>query len=214
VGGDGWAYDIGFGGLDHVLATGRDVNVLVLDTQVYSNTGGQASKATPRGAVAKFAAGGKQVPRKDLGLFAAGYGNVYVAQIAIGGDNAQTVKALAEAEAWAGPSLIIAYSTCIEHGIDMSTSMSHQTEAVKSGFWPLWRYDPRRAVDGRHPMQLDSKAPTVALKDFQAKEARFAMLARSKPEAFAELQRLAQADAEERRHLYEQLAGVEREVPT
>ena len=214
VGGDGWAYDIGFGGLDHVLATGRDVNILVLDTQVYSNTGGQASKATPRGAVAKFAAGGKQVGRKDLGLFAAAYGNVYVAQIAVGADNAQTVKAMAEAEAWDGPSLIIAYSTCIEHGIDMSTSMSHQVEAVKSGFWPLWRYDPRLAVDGQRPMQLDSKAPTLALKDFQAKEARFAMLARSRPEAFAELQRLAQADAEERRHLYEQLAGVEREVPT
>jgi pyruvate-ferredoxin/flavodoxin oxidoreductase len=214
VGGDGWAYDIGFAGLDHVLASGRDVNVLVLDTQVYSNTGGQASKATPRGAVAKFAAGGKQVGRKDLGLFAAGYGNVYVAQIAMGADNAQTVKALAEAESWHGPSLIIAYSTCIEHGIDMSTSMSHQVEAVKSGFWPLWRYDPRLAVEGARPMQLDSKAPTIALKEFQAKEARFAMLARSQPEAYAELQRLAQADAEERRHLYEQLAGVEREVPT
>jgi pyruvate-ferredoxin/flavodoxin oxidoreductase len=154
------------------------------------------------------------VGRKDLGVFAAGYGNVYVAQIALGADNAQTVKAMAEAEAWNGPSLIIAYSTCIEHGIDMSTSMSHQADAVKSGFWPLWRYDPRLAVDGQHPMQLDSKAPTLALKDFQAKEARFAMLARSKPAAFAELQRLAQADAEERRHLYEQLAGVEREVPT
>jgi pyruvate-ferredoxin/flavodoxin oxidoreductase len=213
VGGDGWAYDIGFGGLDHVLATGRDVNILVLDTQVYSNTGGQASKATPRGAVAKFAAAGKQVGRKDLGLFASGYGNVYVAQVAIGADNAQTVKAMAEAEAWDGPSLIIAYSTCIEHGIDMSTSMTHQSEAVKSGFWPLWRYDPRLAVEQEHPMQLDSKAPTSAVKDFQAKEARFAMLARSRPEEFAELQRLAQADAEERRHLYEQLAGVERQAP-
>ncbi len=213
VGGDGWAYDIGFGGLDHVLASGRDVNVLVLDTQVYSNTGGQASKATPRGAVAKFAAAGKQIGRKDLGLFAAGYGNVYVAQIALGADNAQTVKALAEAEAWDGPSLIVAYSTCIEHGIDMSTSMTHQAEAVKSGFWPLWRYDPRLAVEGQHPMQLDSRAPTLPVKEFQAKEARFAMLARSRPDEFRELQRLAQADAEERRHLYEQLAGVERHVP-
>jgi len=213
VGGDGWAYDIGFGGLDHVLASGRDVNVLVLDTQVYSNTGGQASKATPRGAVAKFAAAGKQIGRKDLGLFASQYGNVYVAQIALGADNAQTVKALAEAESWPGPSLIVAYSTCIEHGIDMSTSMTHQGEAVRSGFWPLWRYDPRRAEVDEHPLQLDSKAPTLPLKEFQAKEARFAMLARSRPEEFAELQRLAQADAQERWRLYEQLAGVERHVP-
>jgi pyruvate-ferredoxin/flavodoxin oxidoreductase len=213
VGGDGWAYDIGFGGLDHVLASGRDVNVLVLDTQVYSNTGGQASKATPRGAVAKFAAAGKPTGRKDLGLFAAGYGNVYVAQVALGADNAQTVKAFAEAEAWPGPSLIIAYSTCIAHGIDMSTSMSHQTEAVRSGFWPLWRYDPRLANDGRHPMQLDSKAATMPLSSFQSKEARFAMLARSRPKEYAELQRLAQSDADERRRLYEQWSGIERDPP-
>ena len=213
VGGDGWAYDIGFGGLDHVLASGRDVNVLVLDTQVYSNTGGQASKATPRGAVAKFAAAGKPTGRKDLGLFAAGYGNVYVAQVALGADNAQTVKAFAEAEAWPGPSLIIAYSTCIAHGIDMSTSMSHQTEAVRSGFWPLWRYDPRLANDGRHPMQLDSKAATMPLSSFQSKEARFAMLARSRPKEYVELQRLAQSDADERRRLYEQWSGIERDPP-
>ena len=214
VGGDGWAYDIGFGGLDHVLASGRDVNMLVLDTQVYSNTGGQASKATPRGAVAKFAAAGKPIGRKDLGLFAAGYGNVYVAQVALGADNAQTVKAFAEAESWPGPSLIIAYSTCIAHGIDMSTSMSHQAEAVKSGFWPLWRYDPRHAAaEGRHPMQLDSKAATMPLSVFQSKEARFAMLARSRPQEYAGLQRLAQSDADERRRLYEQLSGIEREVP-
>ena len=213
VGGDGWAYDIGFGGLDHVLATGRDVNVLVLDTQVYSNTGGQASKATPRGAVAKFAAGGKQIGRKDLGLFAAGYGNVYVGQVAVGADNAHTVKVFAEAESWAGPSLIIAYSTCIAHGIDMSTSMSHQSEAVKSGFWPLWRYDPRLAVDGEQPMHLDSKAATIPLEQFQAKEARFAMLERARPAAYAELHELAEEDAKERRHLYEQMAGVERRAP-
>ena len=213
VGGDGWAYDIGFGGLDHVLATGRDVNALVLDTQVYSNTGGQASKATPRGAVAKFAAAGKPVGRKDLGMIAAAYGNVYVAQVALGADNAQTIKALAEAEAWRGPSLIIAYSTCIAHGIDMSTSMSHQADAVKSGFWPLYRYDPRDIVDGRHPLRLDSKAPTIPVKAFQTKEARFAMLARSRPEEHAELQKLAQADAEERWRLYQQLAGVERHAP-
>jgi pyruvate-ferredoxin/flavodoxin oxidoreductase len=213
IGGDGWAYDIGFGGLDHVLATGRDVNILVLDTQVYSNTGGQASKATPRGAVAKFAAGGKQVARKDLGMLAAGYGNVYVAQIALGADNAQTVKALAEAESWHGPSLIIAYSTCIEHGIDMSTSMTHQKEAAQSGFWPLYRYDPRKAVEGDTPFQLDSSAPTIPVKDFQAKEARFAMLGRSRPAEFEALQALAQSDAEERRRFYEQLAGVERHAP-
>jgi pyruvate-ferredoxin/flavodoxin oxidoreductase len=213
VGGDGWAYDIGFGGLDHVLASGRDVNVLVLDTQVYSNTGGQASKATPRGAVAKFAAAGKQIGRKDLGLFAAGYGNVYVAQIAMGADNAQTVKAFAEAESWPGPSLIIAYSTCIAHGIDMSTSMSHQAEAVRSGFWPLWRYDPRRAGGGDHPMRLDSKAATMPVSAFQSKEARFAMLARTRPREHAGLQRLAQSDADERRRLYEQLSGVERDRP-
>jgi pyruvate-ferredoxin/flavodoxin oxidoreductase len=213
VGGDGWAYDIGFGGLDHVLASGRDVNVLVLDTQVYSNTGGQASKATPRGAVAKFAAAGKRSGRKDLGLFAAGYGNVYVAQVAVGADNAQTVKALAEAESWRGPSLVIAYSTCIVHGIDMSTSMTHQAGAVKSGFWPLWRYDPRLAVDGQRPMRLDSRAPTVPLGTFQATEARFAMLSRARPEAYEELRALAQADADERWHLYEQLAGVERHAP-
>jgi pyruvate-ferredoxin/flavodoxin oxidoreductase len=213
VGGDGWAYDIGFGGLDHVLASGRNVNVLVLDTQVYSNTGGQASKATPRGAVAKFAAAGKPIGRKDLGMIAAAYGNVYVAQVALGADNAQTVKALAEAESWGGPSLVIAYSTCIEHGIDMSTSMSHQAEAVKSGFWPLWRYDPRTAEAGGRPMQLDSRTPTLALKEFQSKEARFAMLARTRPEDARELLRLSEADAAERRHLYEQLAGVERHAP-
>jgi pyruvate-ferredoxin/flavodoxin oxidoreductase len=213
VGGDGWAYDIGFGGVDHVLASGRDVNLLILDTQVYSNTGGQASKATPRGAVAKFAAGGKPVGRKDLGMIAAAYGNVYVAQVALGADNAQTIKALAEAESWHGPSVIIAYSTCIEHGIDMSTSMSHQGEAVKSAFWLLYRYDPRKAIDGEHPLQLDSGAPSLKVRDFQAKEARFAMLARSRPQEFEEFQQLAQADAEERWRYYEQLAGVERHAP-
>jgi pyruvate-ferredoxin/flavodoxin oxidoreductase len=163
--------------------------------------------------VAKFAAGGKAVARKDLGMIAAAYGNVYVAQIAIGADNAQTIKAFAEAESWHGPSLIIAYSTCIEHGIDMSTSLTHQAEIVKSAFWPLYRYDPRKAIDGEQALQLDSKAPTLKLKDFQAKEARFAMLARSRPEEFAELQELAQADAEERWRFYEQLAGVQRHVP-
>ena len=164
VGGDGWAYDIGFGGLDHVLASGADVNVLVLDTEVYSNTGGQASKSTPRGAVAKFAAAGKQTRKKDLGQIASAYGNVYVAQIAIGADNAQTVKALAEADAWDGPSLVIAYSHCIAHGIEMRMGMEHQKLAVDSGYWPLWRYDPRHAGVGERPFQLDSKAPRLPLR--------------------------------------------------
>jgi pyruvate-ferredoxin/flavodoxin oxidoreductase len=210
VGGDGWAYDIGFGGLDHVLASGRDVNVLVLDTEVYSNTGGQASKATPRGAVAKFAAAGKDVGKKDLGMIASAYGNVYVAQIAMGADNVQTVKAFAEAESHRGPSLIIAYSHCIAHGIDMSTAMSHQKEAVDSGYWPLYRFDPRLPEDGRHALRLDSKAPSIPLKSFTDKEARFAMLARVDPERAARLGDRAERATRERRRLYEQLAGVER----
>jgi pyruvate-ferredoxin/flavodoxin oxidoreductase len=210
VGGDGWAYDIGFGGLDHVLASGRDVNVLVLDTEVYSNTGGQASKSTPRGAVAKFAAAGKDVGKKDLGMIASAYGNVYVAQIAMGADTVQTVKALTEAESHRGPSLIIAYSHCIAHGIDMSTAMTHQKEAVDSGYWPLYRFDPRLPEDGHHALRLDSKAPTIPLKTFTDKEARFAMLARVDPDRAAELGGRAARDAQERRHLYEQLAGVER----
>ena len=210
VGGDGWAYDIGFGGLDHVLSTGADVNILVLDTEVYSNTGGQASKATPRGAVAKFAVAGKRSGKKDLGMLATQYGNVYVAQIALGADNSQTIKAISEAEAYSGVSLIIAYSTCIAHGIDMATSMGHQKEAVDAGYWPLYRYDPRMAVAGEHPMILDSKKATIPLKEFTSKEARFAMLARSKPKAAEHLLQLAQRDVDERRHFYEQMAGVER----
>jgi pyruvate-ferredoxin/flavodoxin oxidoreductase len=209
VGGDGWAYDIGFGGVDHVLGSGRNVNLLVLDTEVYSNTGGQASKATPLGAVAKFAMGGKPTGKKDLGAIARRYGNVYVAQIAIGGSDIQTVKALAEADAWDGPSLIIAYSTCIAHGIDMETSMSHQKDAVKSGYWPLYRYKPT-TDEHEAPFQLDSAAPSIPLRDFALKEARFSMLARSDPGRSAELLDLAQQDIDERWHYYEQLAGVER----
>ncbi len=212
VGGDGWAYDIGFGGVDHVLGSGRNVNLLVLDTEVYSNTGGQASKATPLGAVAKFAMGGKPTGKKDLGAIARRYGNVYVAQIAIGGSDIQTVKALAEADAWDGPSLIIAYSTCIAHGIDMETSMSHQKDAVKSGYWPLYRYKPT-TDEHEHPFQLDSAAPSIPLKEFALKEARFSMLARSDPGRSAELLDLAQQDIDERWHYYEQLAGVERMLP-
>jgi pyruvate-ferredoxin/flavodoxin oxidoreductase len=210
VGGDGWAYDIGFGGLDHVLASGRNVNVLVLDTAVYSNTGGQASKATPRAAVAKFAAGGKTVRKKDLGMLAASYGNVYVAQVALGGNPNQTLKAFREAASWPGPSLIIAYSHCIAHGFEMEHGMLHQQEAVASGFWPLFRYDPRLARSGSHPFQLDSRKPRIRFSDFAAKEARFAMLSHADPEQAKRLQALAQQDIDEQWHLYEQLAGIER----
>ncbi|MDH3261249.1 MAG: pyruvate:ferredoxin (flavodoxin) oxidoreductase [Acidimicrobiia bacterium] len=211
VGGDGWAYDIGFGGLDHVMASGRDINILVLDTEVYSNTGGQASKATPRGAVAKFAAGGKQTAKKDLGQIAMAYGNVYVAQVALGANNIQVVKAFSEAESFNGPSLIIAYSQCIAHGIDMEKGMSHQKEAVDSGYWPLFRYDPR--LEDHHPFHLDSKKPSIRFKEFAWQEARFAMLARSQPEEAERLFRLAQDDIDERWSLYEQLADIERNVP-
>jgi pyruvate-ferredoxin/flavodoxin oxidoreductase len=212
MGGDGWAYDIGFGGLDQALSSGRDINILVLDTQVYSNTGGQASKATPRGAVAKFAAAGKGTGRKDLGAIARAYGNVYVAQVALGASDAQTTKALLEAEAWPGPSIVIAYSTCIAHGIDMSTSMSHQRDAVKSGFWPLYRYQPSEAAEGQ-PFKLDSKAPSMPIKEFVAAETRFAILGRTQPERAAELAALSQADADERWRYYSQLAEVQRSIP-
>ena len=209
VGGDGWAYDIGSGGVDAVLASGQDVNLLVLDTEVYSNTGGQASKATPRGAVAKFAARGKPTPKKDLGMLAMAYGNVYVAHVAVGASDMQTVKALLEAEAWPGPSLVIAYSTCIAHGFDMTGSMAHMREAVKSGHWPLYRYQP----DAEQPFHLDSKPPTTALRDFAVSEARFAMLARTAPEEFERLMALAEEDVRERWSWYEQLAGVARTAP-
>jgi pyruvate-ferredoxin/flavodoxin oxidoreductase len=212
MGGDGWAYDIGFGGLDHVLSSGRNVNVLVLDTEVYSNTGGQASKATPRAAVAKFAAGGKATGKKDLGAIARAYGNVYVAQISMGANELQATKALLEADAWPGPSLVIAYSTCIAHGIDMSKSMSHQKVAVKSGYWPLYRFHPSEVDDGQ-PFELDSKPPSVPIRDFIGSETRFAVLERTHPERAAELAALAQADADERWRYYEQLAGMHRTVP-
>jgi pyruvate-ferredoxin/flavodoxin oxidoreductase len=212
VGGDGWAYDIGSSGLDHVLASGRNVNVLVLDTQVYSNTGGQASKATPRGAVAKFAAGGKGVGRKDLGQIASAYGNVYVAQVAMGADDAQSVKALLEADAWEGPSLVIAYSTCIAHGIQMSRSMGHQRDAVRSGFWPLYRFHPGTDPH-RHPFHLDSRKPSIPLRDFALQEARFAILERIDPDRSHHFLALAQADADERWRFYEQLTRMERTLP-
>ena len=212
IGGDGWAYDIGFGGLDHVLSSGRNVNILVLDTEVYSNTGGQASKATPRSAVAKFTAAGKGAGKKDLGAIARAYGNVYVAQIAIGANDTQTTKALVEAEAWPGPSLVIAYSTCIAHGIDMSQSMGHMKDAVRSGYWPLYRFSPSDAEHGT-PFHLDSKEAAIPVAEFVATEARFAVLNRTHPERAAELGALLQADADERWRYYSQLASVERTVP-
>lgn len=212
VGGDGWAYDIGFGGLDHVLASGADVNILVLDTQVYSNTGGQASKATPLGATAKFAAGGKPIRRKDLGILAVDYGSVYVAQVAIGAQPKQTITAFQEAESYPGTSLIIAYSPCIAHGIDMSQTMSHQKDVTGSGFWPLFRYDPRQAVDGQHPFRLDSHRPKMPFREFAMKEARFATLARSNPAHADHLFKLAQREINDRWHFYEQMAGVERDA--
>jgi pyruvate-ferredoxin/flavodoxin oxidoreductase len=212
VGGDGWAYDIGFGGLDHVLASGRDVNILVLDTEVYSNTGGQASKSTPRAAVAKFASSGKAVGKKDLGMMAVDYGNVYVATVAMGANPLQTLKAFREAESYRGTSLIIAYSTCIAHGIDMTTSMNHQKEAITSGYWPLYRYDPRVATDGSKPFHLDSRKPTTSFRDFALKEGRYAMLARANPAQAERLLDLAQKDINERWHFYEQMAGIERTV--
>ena len=211
IGGDGWAYDIGYGGLDHVLSSGRNVNILVLDTEVYSNTGGQASKATPRGAAAKFAAAGKSGPKKDLGLLAQSYGDVYVAQVSIGANQQQTVRALLEAQAWPGPSIVIAYSTCIAHGIEMSTSMAHQEQAVSSGYWPLYRFRPSED-EGTTPFHLDSKAPTTRVKDFMMAETRFSMLTRANPERASRLMALAQADADERWHYYSQMAGVERVI--
>jgi len=210
IGGDGWAYDIGYGGLDHVLGSGRNVNILVLDTEVYSNTGGQASKASPRGATAKFATAGKPTRKKDLGMLAQAYGDVYVAQLAIGANQQQAVRAMLEAQAWPGPSLLIAYSTCIAHGIDMATSMSHQADAVASGYWPLYRFRPGETA---HPLHLDSRAPSTPVRDFMLSEARFAMLARANPTRAEELANLAQADVDERWHYYSQLAGVERGVP-
>jgi pyruvate-ferredoxin/flavodoxin oxidoreductase len=206
VGGDGWAYDIGYGGLDHVLASGRNVNVLVLDTEVYSNTGGQASKSTPRAAVAKFAAGGKAGPKKDLGLIAMSYGNVYVASVAMGAKDEHTLKAFLEAEAYNGPSLIIAYSHCIAHGINMTTAMSNQKAAVDSGYWLLYRYHPERAERGENPLILDSRAPTRKVQDYMLMEMRFKMLTKSRPEEAKKLWREAQNDIVDRFRFYEYLA--------
>jgi pyruvate-ferredoxin/flavodoxin oxidoreductase len=206
VGGDGWAYDIGYGGLDHVIASGKNVNLLILDTEVYSNTGGQASKSTPRAAVAKFAAGGKPGPKKDLGLIAMSYGSVYVASVAMGAKDEHTLKAFLEAEAYDGPSIIIAYSHCIAHGINMTTGMADQKMAVDSGQWLLYRYHPERAEAGENPLILDSRTPTKKVQDFLLMETRFKMLTKSKPEDAQELWRQAQQDVETRFKLYEYLA--------
>ena len=206
IGGDGWAYDIGYGGLDHVIASGRNVNILVLDTEVYSNTGGQASKSTPRGAVAKFAAGGKPSPKKDLGLIAMSYGNVYVASVAMGAKDEHTLKAFLEAEAYNGPSLIIAYSHCIAHGINMTTAMSDQKVAVESGQWLLYRYNPERRKTGENPLMLDSRTPTRKIEEFLLQQTRFKMLSKTKPEDAKRLWREAQHDADMRFQLYEYFA--------
>ncbi len=209
VGGDGWAYDIGFGGLDHVLASGRNVNVLVLDTEVYSNTGGQMSKATPRGAVAKFAAGGKPAPKKDLGLIAMTYGNIYVASVAMGARDEHTLRAFLEAEAYEGPSIIIAYSHCIAHGINMITGMQNQKAAVNSGQWLLYRYNPDRVLEGKNPLQLDSMEPKIPVEKYMYMENRFKMLTKSKPEVAKRLLKEAQSDADARWRLYKYMADRE-----
>ncbi len=208
VGGDGWAYDIGYGGLDHVLASGENVNILVLDTEVYSNTGGQMSKATPIGAVAKFAAGGKPGRKKDLGMIAMAYENVYVAQVAYGAKDVRTLKAFLEAESYDGVSIIIAYSPCIAHGIDLANNHKQQELAVNTGHFPVYRYDPRLREQGKNPLQLDSKAPSVPIIEQMKSETRFSQLQRSHPEAAEEFAKLAQAEAEKRYAYYEKLASI------
>ena len=206
VGGDGWAYDIGSGGLDHVLASGRDVNVLVLDTEVYSNTGGQASKSTPLGAVAKFAAAGKKVGKKDLALQAISYGNVYVAQVAIGANPQQTLQALREADAYPGTSLVIAYSPCIAHGINMQRGVDQQTLAVQCGHWPLMHYNPALRGSDQNPFVLDSLEPKVKFKDYAYEELRYRMLQAANPDEAERLMTLAQKNVERRWKVYAEMA--------
>jgi pyruvate-ferredoxin/flavodoxin oxidoreductase len=208
MGGDGWAYDIGYGGLDHVMASGRNVNILVLDTEVYSNTGGQASKSTPRGAVAKFAMSGKGIGKKDLGLIAMSYGYVYVARVAMGSSDQQTLKAILEAEAYDGPSIIIAYSHCIAHGIDMAKGLDQQKLAVQSGHWPLLRYNPDLIALGQNPLTIDSKEPSIPLEQYIYNETRYRMLVQS-DEARAEmLLKEAQADVKKHWEYYQQMAAM------
>jgi pyruvate-ferredoxin/flavodoxin oxidoreductase len=212
LGGDGWAFDIGYGGLDHVLAQGRNVNVLVLDTEVYSNTGGQMSKATPMGAVAKFAAGGKPLPEKDLGLIAMSYGHIYVATVALGANDQQTVRAFLEAEAYDGPSLILAYAHCIAHGIDMKTGVENQKRAVDSGHWPLYRYNPDLAAKGENPLKLDSKAPKISFEEYAYQETRWKMLTKSRPEAAKALLQQASHHAQAKWAHLDQLAKMSYEA--
>jgi len=212
-GGDGWAYDIGYGGLDHVLASGRKVRALVLDTEVYSNTGGQMSKATPLGAVAQFAAGGKPLPKKDLGMISMTYGNIYVASVAMGANYQQTVKAFAEAEAFDGPSIVIAYSHCIAHGINMTTGMDEQKRAVASGRWILYRYNPELRKQGKNPLTIDSPAPTLSVSDFMLGENRFRTLHKSSPEAAKQLMKQAEEEYKWRLSVYKQLATMSCDVP-
>ncbi len=209
IGGDGWAYDIGFGGLDHVMASGRNVNVLVLDTEVYSNTGGQMSKATPIGAVAKFAAAGKPLPKKDLGMIFMTYGNIYVARVAMGYNDMQVVRALLEAESYDGPSIVIAYSHCIAHGINMAKGLEEQKLAVQSGHYPLFRFDPRKSNDGKNPLKMDSKAPSIPYEDYAYNETRFKMLTKSKPERAKMLIERAQTEVQARWHLYQAWVDME-----
>ncbi|MDR0863995.1 MAG: pyruvate:ferredoxin (flavodoxin) oxidoreductase, partial [Candidatus Symbiothrix sp.] len=212
IGGDGWAYDIGFGGLDHVIASGQNVNILVVDTEVYSNTGGQSSKSTPVGAVAKFAAAGKRIRKKDLGMIATTYGYVYVAQIAMGANQAQTLKAIREAEAYDGPSLIIAYSPCIAHGLKlgMGHAQAEQKAAVECGYWHLWRFDPRLEEEGKNPFQLDSKEPDwTKFQDFLKSEVRFSSLTKQYPAEAAELFKITQENAQWRLNGYKRLAAQE-----
>ncbi len=213
IGGDGWAYDIGYGGLDHVLASGRDINVLVLDTEVYSNTGGQSSKATPRAAVAKFAANGKDLPKKDLGMMAMSYGYVYVARVAMGASDRQTLQAFIEAEAHEGPSLIIAYTHCIAHGINMRLGLKQQDLAVKSGVWPLYRYNPALAAQGENPLSIDSKEPTVPVEEYAYNETRYRMLLQSNEERAEVLMAKAKNDAASRWTLYQQMADMHYKSP-
>ena len=208
LGGDGWAYDIGFGGLDHVLGSGRNVKVLVLDTEVYSNTGGQASKSTPRGAVAKFAAAGKSTSKKDLAMEAVAYGSVYVARVALGSNDSHTVKAFQEAEAWNGPAIIIAYSHCIAHGYDLSKGLDHQKAAVNSGYWPLMRYNPALREEGKNPFILDSRAPSIPLKDYVYNETRYTMLLRAHPDAAETLLKEATDDVERTWRVYSGRAAM------
>jgi pyruvate-ferredoxin/flavodoxin oxidoreductase len=208
IGGDGWAYDIGYGGLDHVLASGRNVNILVLDTEVYSNTGGQASKSTPTGAAAKFAVGGKVRPKKDLGLMAISYGDVYTASVSFGAKDAQTVLAMQEAASYDGVSLIIGYAHCIAHGYDMACGLQRQQLAVESGYWPLYRYDPRRLGSGESALELDAKEPSMGLADFMEAETRFRITENADPTAYKDMVAQAVTHAQRRADILKRIAGV------